>query len=118
MNILIRFKDKKINFIQVKSETIQLVGGDYSEAVSIDSTIGRSTIFSFSYSGTYAPYIDLVDPLGNLFCSDNHLKSGCNLITSGVVDEKYKSIKFEIPGVAEVILYYCNYLCTWFKIYD
>jgi len=87
--------------LQIKSESISLSGGDYTGKVSIDSTIGTNTVFSFSYSGAYAPYIDLVDPLGKLYCSANHFPAGCTQ-QLGVVDETYKSITFKIPGVAEV----------------
>ena len=88
--------------IQIKSESISLNGGDYTGKVSIDSTIGTNTVFSFSYSGTYAPYIDLVDPLSNLYCSTNHFPAGC-IQQLGVVDQTYKSITYKIPGVAEVM---------------
>jgi len=87
---------------QVKSESVSLNSTTYTGKVFIDSTIGNNTVFSFSYSGPNSPYINLVNPSGYSYCSDNHLPAGCDLRIPGVVDETFKSITFKIPGVAEV----------------
>jgi len=92
---------KKKNF-QVKSESISLISGTYTENVFIDSTIGNNTVFTFSYSGSYPPYISIIDPSGNRFCSNNRPPAGCNSLVLGIVDETFKSITFKIPGVAEM----------------
>jgi len=87
---------------QVKSESISLDSRIYTGNVFIDSTIGNNTVFGFSYSGSYPPYIRLIDPSGNRYCSNNRLLAACDSLTLGIVDETFKSITFKIPGIAEV----------------
>jgi len=118
-------RNEEKNF-QVKSESISLISGTYTENVFIDSTIGNNTVFTFSYSGSYPPYVSVIDPSGNRFCSNNRPPAGCNSLilgivdetfsfcsnnrppagcnslVLGIVDETFKSITFKIPGVAEM----------------
>ena len=88
--------------MQVKSETVSVYGSDVTGTVSIDFTIGKNTVFSFTYSGSGVPYIELYNPSGTKYCSENHSVGGCDRTTTGKVDGNSKTITFKISGTADV----------------
>lgn len=61
-------------------------------------------MFSFSYTNSDAPYVDLYDPDDNMFCSFVPHSPECDTALMAEVDPTYRSIKFKIPGVAKVSL--------------
>ena len=83
---------------------------DYIGSVFVDSTVGSNTVFSFSYTNSDAPYVDLYDPDGNMFCSVVYHSPYCDPVLSAEVNPTYKSIIFRIPGITKVILVLYHFL--------
>ena len=91
--------------MQLKSEDFVVKKDqDYTGSVFVDSTVGSNTVFSFSYTNSDAPYVDLYDPDGKMFCSFVPHSPYCDTTIFAEVDTTYRSIKFKIPGITKVSL--------------
>ena len=96
--------------MQLKSEEF-VVNQDkyYTGSVFFDSTIGSSTVFSFYYTDSDAPDVDLYDPDGKMICSVVSHSPDCDPVFSAEVNPTYKSITFKIPGITKVSLVLYNF---------
>ena len=69
-----------------------------SREVLIDSTIGRNTLFTFTWSQyDNAPEVLITDPLGQEYCSHSTSSTIC-FDANAAIDANTKIVKFSFPG--------------------
>ena len=69
-----------------------------SREVLIDSTIGKNTVFTFTWSQyNYAPEFLITDPLGQEYCSHSTSSTICS-DANAAIDANTKIVKFSFPG--------------------
>ena len=78
--------------------------------VSIDSTIGKNTVFTFTWTYSSTPLeIYLYDPQQLMYCTQMSQSSNCAPVSVSL-DTTYHTVIFNIDGLATVIQYFTSIL--------
>lgn len=96
---------------QIQSKSFNVIGNsEFNSSLYIDASIGQNTVFTFTWSnGNTAPDITIISPsecyYANYYTYDSSLCAGGT--SSYTESTTFKTIQFDIPGVAEV---WCCYM--------
>lgn len=78
------------------------VTGNVYSSVTIDPTVGKDTVFTFTWSYSTQPLdISLYDPDKTRYCREKVLHNDCQPVNV-TTDETYKTIRFTFNGIAKV----------------